>query len=64
MKTLKIGIAGYDQMKARTMAIARGERTPAKGEPKIWFTSIDSFAKLLSENNRQLRELIARERPR
>ncbi|MCY4574376.1 MAG: hypothetical protein OXF01_16460 [Gemmatimonadetes bacterium] len=26
MKTLKIGIAGYDQMKARTMAIARGER--------------------------------------
>ena len=64
MNTLKIGIAGYDQMKARTMAIARGERTPAKGESKIWFTSIDSFAKLLSENNRHLRELIARERPR
>ena len=47
MKTLKIGIAGYDQMKARTMAIARGERTPTKGEPKVWFTSIESFAKLL-----------------
>ena len=28
MKTLKIGIAGYDRMKARTMAIARGEHTP------------------------------------
>ena len=51
-------------MKARTMAIARGERTPAKGEPKVWFTSIESFAKLLSEHNRQLPELIARERPR
>ena len=63
MKTLKIGIASYDQMKARTMAIARGERTPAKGEPKVWFTSIDSFAKLLSEHNRHLLELIARERP-
>ena len=64
MKTLKIGIAGYDQMKARTMAIARGEHTPAKGEPKVWFTSIESFAKLLSEHNRHLLELIARERPR
>ena len=51
--------AGYDQMKARTMAIARGERTPAKGEPKVWFTSIESFARLLSEHNRHLLELIA-----
>ena len=34
MKTLKIGIAGYDQMKARTIAIARGEHKPVKGEPK------------------------------
>ena len=31
MKTLKIGIAGYDQMKARTMAIARGEHKPPQG---------------------------------
>ncbi len=64
MKTLKIGIAGYDQMKARTMANARGEHSPAKAEPKVWFTSIESFAKLLSEHNRHLLELIARERPR
>ena len=64
MKTLKIGIAGYDQMKARTLAIARGEHTPAKGEPKVWFTSIESFAKLLSEHNRHLLGLISRERPR
>ena len=64
MKTLKIGIADYDQMKARTMAVARGEHTPAKGEPKVWFNSIESFARLLSEHNRLLLELIARERPR
>ena len=63
MKTLEIGIAGYDEMKARTLAIARGEHTPAKGEPKVWFTSIESFAKLLSEHNRHLLELIAREKP-
>ncbi len=64
MKTLKIGFADYDQMKARTMAVARGERMPANGEPKVWFTSIESFAKLLSEHNRHLLELIVRERPR
>ena len=63
MKTLTIGIAGYDHMKARTLAIARGEYPRARGEPKVWFTSIESFAKLLSEHNRKLLELIAREKP-
>lgn len=63
MKTLQIGIADYDRMKARTLAIARGEHTPAKDEPRVWFTSIESFAKLLSEHNRHLLALIARERP-
>ena len=63
MKTLKIGIAGYDRMKARTMAIARGEHKPAKGEPMVWFTSIESFAKVLSGRNRELLALIAREKP-
>ena len=63
MKTLKIGIAGYDQMKARTMAIARGEHKPTKGEPRVWFTSVESFAKVLSQRNRELLALIAREKP-
>ena len=63
MKTLKIGIAGYDQMKARTMAIVRGERKPNKGEPMVWFTSIESFARVLSARNRELLALIAREKP-
>ena len=63
MKTLKIGIAGYDRMKARTMAIAHGEHKPSKGEPKVWFTSVESFAKVLSQHNRELLTLIARERP-
>ena len=63
MKTLKIGIAGYEGMKARTMAIARGEHKPARGEPTVWFTSIESFAKVLSGRNRELLETIAREKP-
>ena len=63
MKTLKIGIADYDRMKARTMAIARGEHKPSRGEPTVWFTSIESFAKVLSERNRELLATIAHEKP-
>ena len=63
MKTLKVGIASYEDMKARTMAIARGERKPGRGEPKVWFTSLESFARVLSDRNRALLELIAEEEP-
>jgi len=34
MTTLKIGIASYEEMKARTMEVARGKRRIAPGEPK------------------------------
>ena len=63
MKTLKIGIADYERMKARTMAIARGEHRPARGEPTVWFNSIESFARVLSGRNRELLTTIAREKP-
>ena len=63
MKTLKIGIASYDRMKARTIAIARGELKPARDEPMVWFTSVESFAKVLSHRNRELLATIAREKP-
>ena len=63
MKTLKIGIADYDRMKARTMAIARREHKPARGEPTVWFTSIESFAKVLSQRNRELLAMIGCEKP-
>jgi predicted transcriptional regulator len=63
MTTLKVGIASYEQMKARTMAIARGERKPSRGEPRVWFTSMDSFARVLSDRNRALLDLIASAQP-
>ena len=63
MKTLRIGIANYGRMKARTMAIARGEQKPARGEPTVWFTSVESFAKVLSQRNRELLAMIAQEKP-
>ncbi len=54
MTTLKVGIASYEEMKARTMAVVRGERRVAANEPKVWFTSTESFAKVLSAGNRDL----------
>ena len=63
MTTLKVGIASYEQMKARTMAVARGSRRVRRGEPKIWFTSMESFAKILSDKNRALLALIAEAQP-
>jgi predicted transcriptional regulator len=63
MKTLKIGIASYEEMKARTLAIARGELKPRPEDPKVWFTSAESFAKVLSGKNRALLALIASTHP-
>jgi predicted transcriptional regulator len=63
MTTLKVGIASYAEMKARTMAVARGERRIAPGEPKVWFTSTESFAKILSAGNRDLLRVIAERAP-
>jgi predicted transcriptional regulator len=50
-------------MKARTMAIARGELRPKSGDPKVWFTSPESFAKVLSNKNRALLATIAETHP-
>ena len=63
MTTLKVGIASYEDMKARTMAVARGERRIAPDEPKVWFTSTESFAKVLSAGNRDLLRVIAEKAP-
>jgi len=63
MTTLKVGIASYAEMKARTLAIARGTRRAAPGEPKVWFTSTESFAKVLSAGNRDLLRIIAEKAP-
>jgi predicted transcriptional regulator len=63
MKALKIGIASYEDMKARTMAIARGKLKAKPSDPKVWFTSTESFAKVLSDKNRALLATIASTHP-
>ena len=63
MTILKIGIASYEDMKERTLAIARGDLKPSASDPKIWFTSTESFAKVLSSKNRALLATIAATHP-
>lgn len=60
---VKVGIATYAQQKARLLAIARGTHKPTPDEPKIWFSSIESFAQVLSTKNQLLLELIAEAKP-
>ena len=64
MKILRIGVAPYEEMKARSMAIARGELKPKANEPKLWFTSIESLARVLSDKNWLLLDLIIERRPK
>jgi predicted transcriptional regulator len=63
MKTLIIGIASFEQIKARTIAIAHGEYKPKKDEPKIWFRSIELLAQVLSTENKILLEIIKTQHP-
>ena len=63
MKILRVGIASYEEMKARTMAVARGKLRITSNEPKVWFTSTESFAKVLSAGNRDLLRMIAEQEP-
>jgi len=63
MSTLKVGIASYEEMKALTLAVARGQRRLAPNEPRIWFPSTESFAKVLSAANRDLLRVIAEQTP-
>ena len=64
MKTLRIGIASLADMKACTMAVARGELKLRADEPKLWFTSIESLARVLSDKNRLLLNLIIEQQPK
>lgn len=63
MKTIKIGIMSQKEIRARTLAIAKGEYKPNPDEPKIWFTSIRSLAEVLSDDNRALLQIILEKKP-
>ncbi len=62
-KKINVGIASHEQLKKRAMEIARGERRRSPKEPKVWFTSLESFARVLSEPNRELLKIIDENHP-
>jgi predicted transcriptional regulator len=62
-RTLRIGIASVSEMKARTLAIARGELKSKPDDPKVWMTSAETFGKILSGKNKELLDQIRRQRP-
>ncbi len=63
MKPIVIGVMPQQQIRARMIAIAKGEYKPRPGEPKIWFTSMKSAAEVLSDQNRALLKLIRETNP-
>ena len=63
MKPIVIGVMSQDKIRARAIAITRGEYKPKPGEPKIWFTSMRSVAEVLSDENRALLKVIRETNP-
>ncbi len=62
-KVVNIGIISRRNYKKRTIAIARGDHKPKRGEPKIWFESLQSMAQILSSENQELLRIINEQNP-
>ena len=57
VKVLRIGIAPAGYVKRRMLEIAGGGKL-LPGEPKVWLSSLDSLAKVLTESNMRLLQVI------
>ena len=62
-KTIRVGIMPLERLRDYTLAIANGTYKRKPTEPKIWFTSIKSFAAVLSDENRELLRVIHDHKP-
>lgn len=62
-RIVKIGIMSREDYKKRTIAIARGDYKPKRGEPKVWFESVQSMAQVLSSENQELLRIIDEQKP-
>ena len=62
-KMMRVGIIAKEEYQKRTIAIAKGKYVPKRGEPKIWFESLQAMAQVLSSENRQLLRTIIDQRP-
>jgi predicted transcriptional regulator len=62
-QTLRVGIAPRQAIMSYKREIRLGRRRREANDPDIWFTSVESFAKVLSERNRNLLGLITERHP-
>ncbi len=63
VKTIRVGVMPLERVRDYTLAIAKGTYKRKPGEPRIWFTSIKSFAAVLSDENRELLRIIHDRKP-
>ncbi len=61
--TIRVGILPLERVRDYTISVAKGTHKRKPGEPKIWFTSIKSFAAVLSDENRELLRIIHDDEP-
>lgn len=57
-RILRIGIAPREHIHARMLEIAKGVRKQRADEPRMWFTSYEALASVLSKQNMLLIEMI------
>ncbi len=62
-KSIRVGIMPLERVRDYTVAIANGKYKRKPTDPKIWFTSIKSFAAVLSDENRELLRMIHDNKP-
>jgi len=62
-KVVKVGVISQENYRKRTILIAKGEYTPRKDEPKIWFESLSSMAQVLGSENQALLKTILEKKP-
>jgi predicted transcriptional regulator len=63
IKAIRVGIMPLERVRDYTLAIAKGTYKRKPAEPRIWFTSIKSFAAVLSDENRELLRIIHDRQP-
>lgn len=62
-RILHIGIASREYIHERMLDIAKGARRPRPDEPRVWFTSAEALARVLSKKNMLLIEMIRHAEP-
>ncbi len=62
-KVMKVGIISKEDYIKRTLAIAKGDYRPKRGDPKVWFESVKSMSQVLSNENQELLRVIISQKP-